>query len=456
MRFRPLTKWRRLLCRKRIGREDVFIRMDLKRSDHVSSKTETAHERGGVAMKNVIVVGAGASGLMAAYTAAKNGNRVVVLEKNEKAGKKLYITGKGRCNLTNDIPPQDFLQNVVTNAKFLTGCIHKFPPSALMEMLEEGGLPLKVERGGRVFPLSDKASDVTACLLRYCQKEGVIFHFGEKVVKIEVIDSIMSGIITDKTRYDADCAVVCTGGASYPLTGSTGDGLVFARQCGLETVPFRAALCGIVCRMDGLSELQGLSLKNVRVSACVGDRCVSSFFGEMLFTHFGISGPCVLSMSSEINKTDMRSLKIYIDLKPALDADTLDKRVLRDFSKYANKRLKNALTDLLPQKLILPVIEASGCDAETPVNSLTRESRAALVGTLKAFPLLPVSLRPVEEGIVTAGGVNVREIDPKTMESKKIKGLYFCGETLDVDAYTGGFNLQIAFSTGYAAGSSIF
>lgn len=406
-------------------------------------------------MKKVIVIGAGASGLMAAYAAAKNGNRVLVIEKNEKAGKKIYITGKGRCNLTNDIAPEDFLRNVVSNAKFLTGCIYRFPPSSLMDLLEAGGLRLKVERGGRVFPLSDKASDVTACLLRYCENEGVSFHFNENVTKIEVNESTISGIITDKGRYDADCAVVCTGGASYPLTGSTGDGIRFANEAGLKTVPFRAALCGIVCRMDGLRELQGLSLKNVRVSAFEGNKCVSSFFGEMLFTHFGISGPCVLSMSSEINKLDVGKLKILIDLKPALETDVLDKRVLRDFAKYPNKQLRNALVDLLPQKLILPVIAAAGCNGEISVNAVTRAERARLVGALKNFPLTPLSLRPMEEGIVTAGGVDVREIDPKTMESKKIKGLYFCGETLDVDAYTGGFNLQIAFSTGYAAGSSV-
>lgn len=406
-------------------------------------------------MKKVIVIGAGASGLMAAYSAAVNGNDVLVIEKNEKAGKKIYITGKGRCNITNDISPEDFLPNVVSNRKFLTGAIYRFSPERLMRFLEEGGLHLKTERGGRVFPLSDKASDVTACLLRYCQNAGVDFHFNERAEKIEFNDSTVSGIITDKSRYSADAVIVCTGGVSYPATGSTGDGIRFAKEAGLETVTLRPALCGIVCRMSGLEDLQGLSLKNVRVSAYEEQKCVSSFFGEMLFTHFGVSGPAILSMSSEINRRDIKKIRLQIDLKPALEPSVLDKRVLRDFEKYANKQMRNALVDLLPKKLIIPVLRQCGCDAELPVHSLTKEKREALVQTLKGFTLQVVSLRPIEEGIVTAGGVDVAEIDPKTMRSKRHEGLYFCGETLDVDAYTGGFNLQIAFSTGYAAGNSI-
>ncbi len=406
-------------------------------------------------MKRVIVIGAGASGLMAAYAAAANGNDVLVIEKNEKAGKKIYITGKGRCNFTNDITPEDFLSNVVSNKKFLTGCIYRFSPADLMRFLENGGLRLKTERGGRVFPLSDKASDVTACLVQYCKNAGVCFHFNERVEKIDILENTLSDIITDKNRYMADCAVVCTGGVSYPATGSTGDGLQFAKSAGINTVSLRPALCGIVCRMAGISDLQGLSLKNVRVSAFAKDRCVSSFFGEMLFTHYGISGPAVLSMSSEINRMEIGSLRIGIDLKPALDFAALDRRILRDFGKFTNKQLRNALCELLPKKLILPVIKQSGIHSDAPVHSVTREQREGLVRVLKDFSLQPVSLRPIEEGIVTAGGVDVLEIDPKTMQSRKIKGLYFCGEVLDVDAYTGGFNLQIAFSTGYAAGNSI-
>lgn len=393
---------------------------------------------------------------MAAYAAAVNGNDVLVIEKNEKAGKKIYITGKGRCNVTNDISPDEFLQNVVTNRKFLTGCIYRFPPERLMKFLEDGGLRLKVERGGRVFPLSDKASDVTACLLRYCERAGVSFRFNETVQKIECINSTLSGIISDKGEYHPDCAIICTGGVSYPATGSTGDGLRFAEAAGVKTTDLRPALCGIVCRMEEYAALQGLSLKNVRVSAIgKNEKCVSAFFGEMLFTHYGISGPAVLSMSSEINRLRIGDLRISIDLKPALSEELLDRRILRDFEKYANKQLKNALFDLLPKKMVMPVIRQSGCDPDAAVHSVTKKQRTAIVHVLKDFSLKAVSLRPIEEGIVTAGGVDVAEIDPKTMRCKKIDGLYFCGETLDVDAYTGGFNLQIAFSTGYAAGSSV-
>ncbi len=406
-------------------------------------------------MKKVIVIGAGASGLMAAYAAASGGNEVLVIEKNEKAGKKIYITGKGRCNLTNDLPAAEFLQNVVNGGKFLTGCIHRYPPEWTMRLLEEGGLRLKTERGNRVFPLSDKASDVTACLLRYCKDAGVCFHFNEKVEQITIKDSTVSGIITDKSPYSADAVIVCTGGRSYPATGSDGDGWRFAEAAGLKTVPPRAALCGIECDMRALSPLQGLSLKNVRLSVWNGGKCVASHFGEMLFTHFGISGPCVLSASSEINRLPVEKLTVRIDLKPALAEDVLDRRVLRDFDKCTNKNLENALVELLPKKLILPVLAQAGADGKKPVHSVTKKERAGIVAALKNFRLRPTALRPMEEGIVTAGGVDLGEIDPKTMESKKIGGLFFCGETLDADAYTGGFNLQIAFSTGYAAGTAI-
>lgn len=406
-------------------------------------------------MKEVVVIGAGAAGLMAAYAAAENGHSVTVIEKNEKAGKKIYITGKGRCNLTNDIEPSDFFGNVVSNPKFLYSSVYAMPPRSVMRFFESGGLALKTERGGRVFPLSDKASDVTACLLNYCKNTGVRFKFNEKVLKICHDHSTLSGIITDKSQYAADCLVVATGGLSYPGTGSTGDGYLFAESVGHTIIQPRPALCGIVCDMSALSSLQGLSLKNVRVSAdCNGTR-IASFFGEMIFTHFGISGPIVLSLSSAVNRLPVRSVSISIDLKPALDEEILDKRLLRDFSKFQNRQIQNALDELLPKKMILPVLDAAGINLYTPVHSLKSGQRADLVKALKAFPVKPLSLRSIEEGIVTAGGVDVKEIDPKTMESKKVKGLYFCGEVLDVDAYTGGYNLQIAFSTGYAAGHSI-
>ena len=402
------------------------------------------------------MIGAGASGLMAAYSAAVNGNEVLVIEKNEKAGKKIYITGKGRCNITNDISPEDFLPNVVSNRKFLTGAIYRFSPERLMRFLEEGGLHLKTERGGRVFPLSDKASDVTACLLRYCQNAGVDFHFNERAEKIEFNNSTVSGIITDKSRYSADAVIVCTGGVSYPATGSTGDGFVFARRFGLSVKPLRPALCGIVCEMSEISRLQGLTLKNVRITASRQGKILGSFFGEMLFTHFGISGPIVLSLSSLLNGVEhWKEISLEIDLKPALDEATLDKRLLRDFEKYKNKQIQNALDELLPKSLVLPVLRQASVPPEQPVNALSKAARAQLLRTLKGFRLQGKSLRPIEEGIVTAGGVDVAQIHPKTMECKSVPGLYFCGEALDVDAFTGGFNLQIAFMTGYAAGNSI-
>ena len=406
-------------------------------------------------MKRVIVIGAGASGLVAAYFAAKRGNEVIVIEKNEKCGKKIYITGKGRCNITNDILPEDFLSNVVTNPKFLTGAVYSFPPQKLMRFLEDGGLRLKTERGGRVFPLSDKASDVTKCLENYCKNAGVCFHFNEQVQEICVLQSTMSDVITDKARYACDACIVCTGGLSYPGTGSTGDGYGFAKRLGHTVVPVTAALCGINLKDTDTATLQGLSLKNVSVSAKRGGKEVGSFFGEMLFTHFGISGPCVLSLSSLINRLPMSEIEIFIDLKPALDAQTLDKRILRDFEKYKNKMLIHALDELLPKSLVPVVVARSGILPSTPVNTVTKAQRGHLLETIKRFTLRPSSLRGIRESIVTAGGVDVREIHPKTMESRLVKGLYFCGEVLDVDAFTGGYNLQIAFSTGYAAGNNV-
>lgn len=406
-------------------------------------------------MKRVIVIGAGASGLVAAYFAAKRGNEVIVIEKNEKCGKKIYITGKGRCNITNDILPEDFLSNVVTNPKFLTGAVYSFPPQKLMRFLEDGGMRLKTERGGRVFPLSDKASDVTKCLENYCKNAGVCFYFNEQVQEICVLQSTMSDVITDKARYACDACIVCTGGLSYPGTGSTGNGYGFAKRLGHTVVPVTAALCGINLKDTDTATLQGLPLKNVSVSAKRGGKEVGSFFGEMLFTHFGISGPCVLSLSSLINRLPMSEIEIFIDLKPALDAQTLDKRILRDFEKYKNKMLIHALDELLPKSLVPVVVARSGILPSTPVNSVTKAQRGHLLETIKRFTLRPSSLRGIQESIVTAGGVDVREIHPKTMESKLVKGLYFCGEVLDVDAFTGGYNLQIAFSTGYAAGNNV-
>lgn len=413
-------------------------------------------------MKNVCVIGGGASGLMAAYAAAENGNRVVLLEKNEKLGKKIYITGKGRCNITNDIPPDEFLQNVVHGAKFLTGAIYSFPPKKVVEFFESHGLPVKTERGGRIFPVSDHASDVTKALERACKSVGVEIRLGETVKKISLRTSSdisamprIAGVETDKQTYPCDEAVVCTGGLSYPSTGSTGDGYRFAKDCGLFVTDLKPGLCGINLQGTFYKDLQGLSLKNVSLTAKRENKILYQSFGEMLFTHFGISGPLVLSLSSVINRSDLKGVTLFLDLKPALDFDTLDRRLLRDFKKYKNKQLLNAMCELLPQKMIATVLSAAGISEKKNVNVLTKEERFRLLNALKEFPVKPVGLRGFEEAIITSGGVELSEINPKTMEAKKVSGLRFCGEVLDADAFTGGYNLQIAFSTGYAAGRSI-
>jgi hypothetical protein len=406
-------------------------------------------------MKNVAVIGAGASGLMAAYGAAINGNKVFVFEKNEKCGKKIYITGKGRCNVTHDCTPEEFLQNVVSNPKFLTSSIYGFSPSDTVKFLEDGGLPLKTERGARIFPVSDKASDVTKCLENYCKKQGVTFNFNEEVQKINILQGTMSGITTTKGEYKFDSVIVCTGGLSYPSTGSTGDGYKFAKSCGHNVTALRQALCGLNLKGDYYKSLQGLSLKNVSLSIYYADKFINSFFGEMLFTHFGISGPIVLTTSSIINKYNLSQVKLVLDLKPALDMDQLEKRVLRDFESFSNKSISNCLKELLPVAIIPEVLRRSGIKPDKKVNAITKTERLSLLTNIKNFDMLVASLRGFEESIITSGGVDVKQINPKTMESKLVKGLYFCGEVLDLDAFTGGFNLQIAFSTGLAAGKSI-
>lgn len=426
-------------------------------------------------MKRVCVIGGGAAGLMAAYVAAEKGNEVILFEKNEKLGKKIYITGKGRCNFTNDCSAEDFLQNVVRGRKFLTGAIYSFPPKKTIEFFEKYGLSVKIERGNRAFPVSDHASDVTKTLEKACKTAGVSIHLNEKAEKLHTItpdiipmsdkvDSItpnkipMSRIVklkTDKDEYICDEVIVATGGLSYPSTGSTGDGYRFAKESGHAVTDLKCGLCGVNIEADWLKELQGLTLKNVTLSIKSNNKTVYEDFGEMLFTHFGVSGPIVLSASSVINRLPFEKLTATLDLKPALDEQTLDKRLLRDFEKYKNKQIANALVELLPQKLIAVVLKYSGINPMKSVNVLTKEERIRLVKTLKNFPLKLRGLRGFEEAIITSGGVELSEINPKTMESKKVQGLRFCGEVLDVDAFTGGFNLQIAFATGYAAGNSV-
>ncbi len=404
---------------------------------------------------NVAIIGSGAAGLVAAYAAACNGNNVTVFEKNEKSGKKIYITGKGRCNVTHLCTPEEFLANVVNNSKFLTGAIYNFSPDATIRFFEDGGLPLKIERGARVFPVSDKASDVTKCLENYCKNVGVIFKFNEKVNKINVLNSTVSGIITSKGVYSFDKAIVCTGGLSYPSTGSTGDGYTFAKAMGHSIVALRQGLCGLNIKGSYYKELQGLALKNVGLTVYNNGKGIKEFFGEMLFTHFGVSGPIILSASSLINRFDLNGVKLSLDLKPALSCEQLDKRILRDFEENKNKSISTCLKLLLPSALITEVLRRSGIAQDKKVNSVTKNERQSLLTIIKNFDMLVSSLRGFEEAIITSGGVDIKEINPKTMESKLIKGLFFCGEVLDLDAFTGGFNLQIAFSTGYAAGKSI-
>lgn len=425
-------------------------------------------------MKNVCVVGGGAAGLMAAYTAAKNGHRVTLFEKNEKLGKKIYITGKGRCNFTNDCSLDEFFTNIVNGEKFLKSALYTFPPQKTMEFFENYGLSIKTERGNRVFPVSDHASDVTKTLEKACKSVGVDVHLNEKVLYFkqimsdiipmsDIVDCTssdiipMSGIIvkTEKTEYRCDYLIVATGGISYPSTGSDGDGYIFAKSIGHTVTPLYCGLCGINTKENSLALLQGLALKNVQITVKQGEKKIFSDFGELLFTHFGISGPIVLSMSSKINRLSIPSLSVTLDLKPALDESALDKRILRDFENFKNKQITNALTDLLPQKLIPVVLEKSNIDARKNVNAITKEERNRLCKTLKAMPIRIDSLRGFKEAIITSGGVSLAEINPKTMESKRMKGVKFCGEVLDVDAYTGGFNMQIAFSTGYVAGNTV-
>ena len=415
-------------------------------------------------MKQVIVIGGGPAGLMAAYAAAVQGHAVTLIEKNEKLGKKIYITGKGRCNFTNDVAPDVFLQNVVRGEKFLRGSIYAFSPQKCIDFMENNGLAVKIERGNRAFPVSDHASDVTKTLEKACKNAGVCIKFNEKAEKIITESNTMSDIIpmsrivklvTNHNTYDCDCVIVATGGLSYPTTGCTGDGYQFARSVGHKVTDLKCGLCGLNLEGEAHKVLQGLTLKNVTLSIFNGNKQVYSGFGEMLFTHFGVSGPLVLSASSLINRLPLQALTVALDFKPALDEQTLDRRLLRDFEKYKNKQISNALCELLPQKLINIVLAECNISPQKPVNVLSKLERGALVRTLKAFPVKIKSLRGFEEAIVTSGGVELSEINPKTMESKKVQGLKFCGEVLDVDAFTGGFNMQIAFATGFAAGSTI-
>lgn len=408
-------------------------------------------------MSSVIVIGGGAAGLMAAGTAASLGADVTVFEKNKRPGRKLCITGKGRCNVTNNCSVNTFIENVITNPRFMYSAINAFDCADTISFFEDLGVPLKTERGNRVFPQSDKATDIVAALERYIKTEGVSVLSPLTVKKLIIEDSAVKGVIDEKgTKHYCDAVIVATGGASYPLTGSTGDGYALAQQAGHTVIKPSPSLIPLTCKGDDLKdckEMQGLSLRNVGVRLLKNNKTCYEDFGEMLFTHFGVSGPTILSASAYIKDIETGEYSISIDLKPALSPEKLDDRVLRDFEKYKNREISNSLGDLLPSSMISVVINRLGIDPETRCNSITRVQRSELISLLKDFRLKVCGTRPIDEAIITRGGVKTSEITPATMESKICKGLYFCGEVIDVDAYTGGFNLQIAFSTGRLAGT---
>lgn len=403
----------------------------------------------------VVVIGGGAAGLMAAITAAQCGATVKLIEKNDRLGKKLRITGKGRCNLTNDCDRNTFLSNVPTNPRFLYGALAAFSVDDVQAFFEEQGVPLKTERGNRVFPVSDRASDVVAALERACRRLGVQILRAE-ASGLDASNGHVTGVRLGKARLSAQAVIVATGGVSYPLTGSTGDGYRFARSVGHTVTKILPSLVPLTSPGTLCPSLQGLSLRNVgvKVVRCDSGKVAYEDFGELMFTHFGVTGPTILSASAHLSDIAPNTYELRIDLKPALDEKKLDARVLVDFDKYRNRDLVNALCELLPQKLIRPFLGACGLPEDKKVHTVTKAERAKIVETLKAFRVPLSGFRPISEAIVTRGGVDTREISPKTMESKLLRGLYFAGEVIDVDAYTGGFNLQIAFSTGHAAGTA--
>ena len=402
---------------------------------------------------DVAVIGAGAAGLMAAGQAAEGGCRVLLLDRNAKVGRKLMITGKGRCNVTNDCGRDRLMQAVRRNPRFLYSAFDAFSPQDTMAFFTSRGVALKVERGQRVFPQTDKAVTVVDALFDWIRKAGVCLVQG-RVAAVRRADGGFSVQTVDGREYTAGRVLIATGGLSYPLTGSTGDGYALARSLGHTVTETMPSLIPIVLREPWCAELMGLSLRNVTLTVRQGKKEVYSELGELMFTHFGISGPLVLSASSYLDG-DLSRFSLEIDLKPGLSGEQLDARILRDFADAKNRALKNALDRLLPRSIIPIVIAQSKIAPDTPVHSVTREQRAALIGAVKRFAVMPERLRPVEEAVVTRGGVKVSEVSPKTMESKLVDGLYFAGEVLDLDAVTGGFNLQIAFSTGYVAGNAI-
>ena len=403
---------------------------------------------------DAVVIGGGASGLMCAGTAGERGRKVIVLEPNRDLGRKLRITGKGRCNVTNNCDIKTIMANIPGDGRFLYSALSAFPPEKVMEHFEALGVPLKTERGSRVFPQSDNANDVAGALSRWCSHSGVEV-IREKATKIIVREGAVAGVETRDGVIDCESAVICTGGLSYPLTGSTGDGARMAAALGHTVMKCRPSLVPLESKDSYCGEMQGFALKNVTLSAFENDKLLYRELGEMLFTHFGVSGPLVLSASSHMRNFGAAAYRLEIDLKPGLDEKKLDARILRDFEKYRNIEFKNSLDSLAGHSMIPVLVKLSGIPEDTPVNSVTREQRRELIKLFKAFPVTISAPRPIDEAIVTSGGVCTKEVNPRTMESKLVKGLHFAGEVLDLDAYTGGFNLQIAWSTGRAAGNSI-
>lgn len=402
--------------------------------------------------KTVAVIGGGAAGLIACGKLKDRAGKVILIEKNGVCAKKLRITGKGRCNITNSAKMSDFFDNIPTNAKFLYSALNNFTNDDMTALLNSLGVKVKTERGGRVFPKSDRADDVADALIRYALGKNVL-KIKDTAKEILTENGRVCGVKTDTKVIKADSVIIATGGASYPLTGSTGDGYKMAKKLGHTVVPLKPSLVPLVTREKWTKDLMGLTLKNVSLTLLdMNGKKIYNDFGEMLFTHFGISGPIVLSASAHIK--DKIPCRAYIDLKPAIDDTTLDKRLIRDFEKFAKKHITNSLEELLPKSLIPVIIKLAGIDAHKETSMVSREERTALARVIKALPLTVSGTRPISEAIITSGGIKVSEINPSTMESKLVKGLYFAGEIIDVDAYTGGFNLQIAFSTGVLAGEN--
>lgn len=404
-------------------------------------------------MADVIVIGGGAAGMMAAIFAARAGSRVTLLEHNEKLGKKVYITGKGRCNVTNCCDTDEFTRQVARNPRFLYSALSHFSPADMMELLEKAGCPVTVQRGRRVFPATEKASDVTRALTGLLRGYGVEMMLNTEVRRVLTADGRVSGVeLAGGVCMSADAVIVATGGKSYPVTGSTGDGYRFAQQLGHTVLPPKPVLSALVTEESWPCELQGLSLRNVTVTVKQGKKTLYEELGEMLFTHFGISGPLTLEASCHL-PDDLSTVQLLIDLKPGLDREQLDARLRREFGENGKKQLRNVMPSLLPGKLAEIFPDLCGIGADTVCNQITGAQREKILSMLKALPVALRGFRPLDEAIVTRGGVNVKEIDPKTMESKLVGGLYFAGEVIDVDAHTGGYNLQIAFSTGALAGA---